>query len=286
MDRWLKDKFPSLTSRQIQEALDSGLVRLAGKKARKGDKLGSEVVPDVGSLEAHLEKLRKGNSTLEVPIVSENEDYLIVDKPAGLPGHPLSLFDVETVTHWCLAQRPEVAQAFPEIQPTLTPHRLDTGTSGLLIVAKTKKAFELWRERFKRKEVTKVYRAWCWGAPSEAHYEVTAAIGHDPTDSRKMTVITSPHREPVMAANSQVRVGIRRADRGLFLAEVTCTTGITHQVRVHLASLGFPLLGDALYDPDFPSRSESAPHHQLRAVRLACGADTFELDSTEFEKRF
>jgi 23S rRNA pseudouridine1911/1915/1917 synthase len=186
------------------------------------------------------------------------------------------------VTHWLLAQYPEVGTEFPEVQPTVTPHRLDTGTSGVLIVSKTQRGYQMWRDRFRRKEVTKTYLAWCWGTPKEEEFFTDMAIAHFPGDSRRMTVASEAHRPPILPAKTRMQVKTRREDLGLFLAEVTCETGVTHQVRVHLASLGFPLVGDALYDPRFSERGISKPHHQLRALRLSWKEGTAQVEAEPF----
>jgi 23S rRNA pseudouridine1911/1915/1917 synthase len=270
MDRWLKGRFPGLSGTQIEEALERGLIRdSAGRPLAKGDRLDPAESPDVGALERHLTSLRAGNPSLKVDIVAKEDDFLIVDKPAGMPGHPLSLFDRDTLTHWAMAQFPEIAREFAAPQPTLVPHRLDTGTSGMIVVALTRVAFERWRESFRTKEVTKRYHAWCWGEPEGSTFEINLAIAHVPGQSGKMTTPASGTRyaPPVLEAQSLIKV-LRRHPRGCFLAEVTCTTGVTHQVRVHLASRGYPLLGDSLYDPAFSHRPYQGAPHLLRAVEL------------------
>lgn len=259
-DALARQAFPGLSRSQVEEAFELGwVVGPQGQRLSKGDKIPSVSAP---LLEEHLLRVQKGNPKLQVAIVLETPDFWIVDKPAGMPGHPVHLKDDATLTHWALAQRPELSREFPEPQPTLTPHRLDTGTSGLQVVAKTRAAYETWRELFAGKEVEKTYEAWCWGEPEENSWIVDEPIGKAKTDKTRWRVGGIEPRP----AYSEVDVAERGG--GKFLARVHCHTGVTHQVRIHLAHSGFPLLGDALYDPHYATRSEKPEWHQLRAVGL------------------
>lgn len=282
VDKWLKQRFPSLSGRQVNEAIESGLVLgETGQRTSKGAYMDSGSLLDCQRLEAQLNKLKEGEMELQVSIIAETADYVLIDKPAGMPSHPLSLFDSNTVTHWALARYPGILKEFTEIQPTIVPHRLDTGTSGLIIVAKHRKAYEEWREKFQRKQVSKKYLAWCWGKPPENVFEIHYSIAHAQGDSTKMvTPATQPrYSPPVQEAESIVRV--LECHGEAFLAEVTCSTGVTHQVRVHLASRGFPLIGDPLYDTGFEKRSFRPAHHLLRAI-VRHAQDVWKADRTEF----
>ncbi|MBY0369089.1 hypothetical protein K2X33_00285, partial [bacterium] len=182
-DHWVRQAFAGLSRSQIEEAFEKGWVRAAGGgRVAKGDKLENAGGLDLKPLENQLAKVREGNPALEVPVVFENDEIWVVDKPAGVPGHPLKLSDDATLTHWAFRRDAKVKEQFPEIQPTLTPHRLDTGTSGLQIVCKTAAAYEEWRRRFTAKEVTKTYQAWCWGVPEKEKWNIQSSIGKAPGD--------------------------------------------------------------------------------------------------------
>ena len=270
-DRWLRDRFPSLTRRHAEEALEAGLARhFTGRKAHKGDRIESL---DARALADHLARLRGGTPGLEIPIVAEGEGWVAVDKPPGLNGHPLSLFDDKTLTHWAFARWPDLRVEFPGIQPTLVPHRLDRETSGLQIVALTTGAFAQWRARFHGGKVTKRYLAWVWGVPRVDCWQATWAVAHDPRDARRMVVVGSHvrHRPPILQAHTEFRVLER--GQGLSLVEGICRTGVTHQVRLHAAESGYPLVGDSLYDCEFEQRFLSTPGHWLRAVALEWGPE-------------
>ncbi len=279
VDKAVKEAFPGLTNRQIDEAISQGLVTdNLGKRVAKGEK--SKDL-NFEKLLGHLNQIQTGNPQLKISILEEHKDWLAIDKPAGIPGHPISLFDFNTVTHWMFAHYPEVKANFSEYQPILTPHRLDTDTSGILIVAKTKESYELWRSHFSQKKMTKKYLAWCWGVPSDSEWECDFRMEHDPKDERKMRVGDGAQSLP---AQSQIKVLLQKEDK--FLCEVTCETGVTHQVRVHLSNQGYPLVGDKLYDSQWDSRQKNLPFHQLRAVELRSENVHIKADATEFKKLF
>jgi len=275
----LKELFPTLSNAQAEEVLNSRLVTKQGRGLKKGADVALEDL-DVGALKTHLEKLSQGNPQLQIPVVKEFQDFWVLDKPAGISSHPLSIHDTDTVTHWAFAKSPSLRSEFPAIQPTITPHRLDTGTSGLLIACKTSKSFDLWRLRFSNKEVKKTYHAVVWGEPKEDEFEISFDIAHSlSSNPHRMVVVgeSTKYRPPIQRAQSTCRVLKRNGD--LSLIEVKCRTGVTHQIRVHLSALGYPLVGDALYDPKLDERRIKLPSHQLRAVTLEWDGEKIETRS-------
>jgi 23S rRNA pseudouridine1911/1915/1917 synthase len=288
IDSWLRERYPRLTRRHIEEALSAGLVtRRGGGRLARGDLLDSGSPPDCARLDAHLDGLRSGNVTLHVPVLAESADTLAVDKPPGVPCQPISLLERETVSHWAFARYPEIRAWATDCQPTVTPHRLDIDTSGVLLVARTRAAFDTWRRRFGDGRVTKRYLAWCWGRGPERELLIDAGIAHDPRDPRKMVAMRGtqrPHRGRVCRAETMVH--IRRQLRDRFLAEITMRTGVTHQVRVHLAWHGTPLLGDRLYDDCYDIRKGNPERTQLRCIALCSGEFAVTAPSDEFEGRY
>ncbi|MCB0405853.1 MAG: RluA family pseudouridine synthase [Bdellovibrionales bacterium] len=267
-EEWVQAHFPQLSRRQAREALAGELVRKSGTALRKGDRVAPNATLDTKGLETHLIRLGQGNAEVVLDVLYESTDFAVVDKPAGTHGHPLSLWDDATVTHWALHRYPELREALRDkAQPCLTPHRLDIGTTGALIVCRTKANYELWRGRFSRHEVTKQYLAWCWGSPKKLKFEINLGIGHDPSVPSRMLPDTEPKlRPPILPASTSVSVLETR--EGFFLCRATTRTGVTHQVRVHLSALGFPLLGDALYDATFAKRPLKPLWPQLRASEI------------------
>lgn len=286
VDKLIKERYPHLSHTQIEEALEKGWV--TGPNAatlKKGQKVEDDIVLDFAALEKQLEIIKKGNSSLSVTVISDEKDYWIVDKPAGIASHPLRLSDLDTLTQWAFARDKNIAEKFESYQPTIVPHRLDRDTSGVMIVTKNAEAYEKWRERFQKGQMKKTYLAWCWGNPTRKEWESNGSIAHHPSDPKKMVCVLSGERfrEPVLTASSQIEV-VKKA-WGAFLARVTCFTGVTHQVRVHLGHAGFPLVGDALYDASFHQRDSKPDRHLLRAVELCWQPEdrTFKVDSAQFE---
>lgn len=285
ISKWLQSKYPLMTGRQRDEVIETKLVTYSsGMRASKGDKINAGEELDCQKLEEHLALLKSGAPIEGVKIVFEGNDYVVIDKPAGVASQPISLFDTNTITHWARWKFPQVNQSFSEPQPTLTPHRLDIGTSGLLIVALNKPQFLWWREQFRHKLVSKEYLAWCWGAPARDNYEVDLPIAHMPADPRKMIPVKEgiKYRPPIFKAHSKVTVQKRDPVKGIFLARVECQTGVTHQVRVHLAALGYPLVGDSLYDPHYSTRSLQREFHALRAYLISSGEWTLNIPTEDF----
>lgn len=281
-DKWLRERFPGLSGPQVEEALAAGWVLgLQRRRVRKGDRVDSL---EVEALEKHLVGLRKGPIDWDVPVVHQGSDWVIVDKPAGLDGHPLKLSDRRTLTHWAFAKWPKTREEFPGVQPTLVPHRLDRGTSGLQIVALTARAYGEWRARFQGHRIGKSYLAWVWGSPTWDTLRATWPLAHHPSNRGRMVWVGSGvrHRPPVLEAETRLRVVDRKGDRALL--EAFCRSGVTHQVRAHAAAAGLPLLGDALYDEEFGIRPEVGEWPCLRAVRLEGPDGSWDAPDNGFSK--
>lgn len=281
VDKLLQKLFPELSSRHIEEAIEVGWITVEGKKIRKGDRFKGNQLQCL-PLQEHVQKLRKGNPNLKIPIIWEGKGEWIVDKPSGMPSHPLSLFEIETPTQWAFAQKPEMWREFPSVQPTVTPHRLDNGTSGLLVVCKTYESFLHWRTRFQSKTVQKKYLAWCFGKAPSKSLKINFPIAHSSQDPKLMVAVQNLEkvRPPIQEAETHGR--LVREMQGMSLWEISCTTGITHQVRVHMASQGLPLVGDSLYDPEHSRRPIRPKYHQLRAIELSWEGTTVVVPTDSF----
>lgn len=270
VDHWLRQRYPQLSRRHVEEALSQRFVTTpGGGSLARGGSVDLQAPPLCARLEGHLATLLSGNPALSVPIILELPDLVVVDKPAGMPSHPLSLLERDTITHWAMARYPEICRWATQCQPTITPHRLDTGTSGALLVARTGAGYEQWRRRFTQKHVEKTYLAWCWGKGPAAPAVCKFDIAHAPGDRRRMVALPAGRtREPERIFSAETRIRTREQFAGYFLAELAMHTGVTHQIRVHMAAMGYPLLGDALYDPQINHRGIEFPNALLRCVRI------------------
>ncbi|MBI1859451.1 MAG: RluA family pseudouridine synthase [Deltaproteobacteria bacterium] len=276
VDKLLQGRYPTLTSRQIEEALTHHLITGdRGQWLKKGSRVEPDFTLDTQRLDHHMANLHS-QADVPITIVAEEPNWFVIDKPAGIHSHPISLFDRNTVSNWFLKNYPQIRNEFSQVQPAISPHRLDRDTSGLLIVAKAQAGYNHWRALFSEKKVTKNYLAWCWGSPSQDLFTVDAPIGHTPGQRGRMTL-----SEEGTPAVSQVTVVQKESDH--FLCEVEIRTGVTHQIRVHLSSQGFPILGDSLYDKNFVRRRSQPTHQLLRAYSLRANAHNYSLPR-EFPK--
>ena len=176
---------------------------------------------------------------LPLRIVFEDPDLVVLDKPAGMVVHPAAGHDRGTVVNALLHHVKDLSGIGGERRPGIV-HRLDRGTSGLMVVAKNDRAHQELSRQFKDREVEKEYIALVWGVV-HAGRRIDAAIGRDPGDRQKMSTRARRARSAV------TRVTFARHLKGVSLLKVAIATGRTHQIRVHLSAIGHPIVGDAVY---------------------------------------
>jgi 23S rRNA pseudouridine1911/1915/1917 synthase len=245
---------PALSRRVAHRLIDAGLVRVNGRVVPKGTRLvaGDRVaVPPM-----HLEP----EPDLPVPVVHVDERLIVIDKPGGMPAHALDPRQRGTVAAFLAGRFPETAGLGGPLTSGLV-HRLDTGTSGLLLAARTTEAYAALRAAFRAGDVGKRYLALVAGVPP-ARAAIDRALAHDPHDRRRMIGA----RPGLRTWAARTEVATLRAASGRALVEVTLHTGVTHQARVHLALLGCPVLGDALYGG--PEAGLPPGRHALHATTL------------------
>jgi len=267
LDAFVRRVLPHLSRREVGKAIDEKLFLLNGRRGRSGDRLtGGGTVTFVGP-EEWLSEGPMPNSQLQVPIVYEDSHLLIVDKPAGLDTQAFSGRDTHTLANFLAARRSEILKIGKSPWEPGMVHRLDRETSGLVLIAKTQSAFESLRRQFRRRTIKKTYWALVWGITEEER-TITYPLVHNSRDKQRMRV----HVESTTATKPRcwkARTRFRKlsATKKLSLIEIDMETGVTHQIRVHLAAIGHPIVGDTLYGTDHPE-TFGLRRHFLHAAAL------------------
>jgi len=258
LDRWLAGRLPELSRARIQTLIADGEVRVDGQtsrasfRLRAGMKVAVSIPPPVPA--------EPEPEDIPLSVVFESPHLLVVDKPAGLVVHPGAGRRSGTLVNALLRHVPDLSGVGGVARPGIV-HRLDRGTSGLLVVAKDDETHRGLSRQFAGRTVEKEYLALVLGVPRRHSGEIEAPIGRDPVHRKRMTVRTSRGR----AARSSYEV-VEALD-GAALARVHIHTGRTHQVRVHLASIGHPVAGDPTYGGTRePSCRRAASRQALRGL--------------------
>ncbi len=258
LDRWLAGRLPELSRARLQALITAGHVQLDDRSTKASHRLksGQTVTVSVPPAEAAL----PGPEDIPLRLVYEDQDLLVVDKPAGLVVHPGAGRRGGTLVNALLHQVKDLSGVGGVLRPGIV-HRLDKGTSGLMVVAKSDHAHRALAAQFAGRTVEKEYLALVHGIPVRPEGVISAAIGRDPVHRRKMSVRAPRGRD----ARSDYRV--MEALDGAALLRVRIHSGRTHQIRVHLAALGHPVAGDATYGGTrTPSSRRPASRDALNAL--------------------
>ncbi len=271
IDRFVKDRFPELSRREIvrliqeQDVLCNGRPVKKGAILREGDRVdlripgpssGAGVVPE---------------PDLPLKILREDAALVAVDKAAGLPTHPLHAGEKGTLANGLLARYPEMeGVGFSPREPGIL-HRLDRDTSGVLLAARTDAAFERLRDEFEQGRVVKVYFAVVHGRP-EPEGVVDRPVASRGRRANRVRVIREDSGGRGLRGTSPAETHFRvvRTYKGYSFVRLRMKTGARHQLRAHMAYLGHPVVGDSIYGPDLKA-SDKARHpgrHLLHAAEL------------------
>jgi 23S rRNA pseudouridine1911/1915/1917 synthase len=258
------ESFTGFSRREAKELFDAGRVRVDGRRVKKGDRVRRGQVLEV---EAPASPIAP-DAEQPLLVLFESADFVIVDKPAGLPTAPLSRSDGRSLAAALLSRYPEMAGVgFREREPGLV-HRLDTETSGVVLAARHPGAFEAARAAFDSHGFEKRYLAITErGLPEQG--VVDTWLGPDAADPRRVRVWSEMPDGYAKRCESRyrvVQVGARFA-----LVELAVERAFRHQIRAHLAHLGFPIAGDAVYGG--PTAPELGRRHALHGSYIAWAGD-------------
>lgn len=250
LDHFLHCRYPSISINQWRRALRNHEVKVDGRRALKGTSLAvgqKVVIPEVLLNRLQPEK-PETEAEPELEILYQDDELLALNKPAGCHTHPLAAAETGTLANHLIAVFPELAGVgdFGPLQPGLL-HRLDFATSGVVLVARSDSAWKRLREQFSRHLVVKEYMAQVQGL-IESEIVIDKALTHDAGDRRRMVVTPpAPLCRGSYPARTEISPVLYTASHDSTLARLVMVSGVMHQLRVHLADSGHPLLGDSLY---------------------------------------
>jgi len=243
LDRLLADALPGHSRSRLKALIEAGHVRAApdgeviadpSYRVKQGQ-IFDIFVPDPSPATPAAQ-------AMALNIVHEDAELIVIDKPAGLVVHPAPGNPDRTLVNALIAHCGDGLAGIGGVRRPGIVHRLDKDTSGLLVAAKTEAAHASLSAQFARRTIERAYLALVWGVPSPREGEIKGNIGRSPRDRKKMAV----RREGGKKALTRYRV--RRAfGTAASLVECRLATGRTHQIRVHMAYKGHPVIGDALY---------------------------------------
>jgi 23S rRNA pseudouridine1911/1915/1917 synthase len=265
LDRMLAARLPELSRSRLQALIEDARVSLGGETIRDGNhrvKPGETYAVDVppplpGEPQAQA---------IPLSVVYEDDDLIVVDKPAGLVVHPAAGNPDGTLVNALLAHCGASLQGIGgETRPGIV-HRIDKDTSGLLVAAKNERAMRSLAKQFAAHTIEREYNAVVWGAPRGGEGVIEGNLGRNPFDRKRMTVLRQAGKPALTRYRVMERYG---AEDRPFASLVSCRleTGRTHQIRVHLGHLGHPLIGDSTY-----GRSRQAPRAKTPAEETAFAA--------------
>jgi 23S rRNA pseudouridine1911/1915/1917 synthase len=259
LDKVLSQRVPQFSRSRIQQWIDGGFVTIDGQPARaKTVVLGDERVRI--QPQAAPEEHAYAPESMDLAVVHEDESIIVIDKPAGLVVHPAAGNWSGTLLNGLLHRYPGIGT----VPRAGIVHRLDKETSGLMVVARTLEAQTDLVRQLQARSVSREYLALVWGLP-QISGRIDAAIARHPRDRIKMAVSESLLAKPAVTHYERLATG-KLDGRAVSLVRCRLETGRTHQIRVHLQSLGFALVGDQLYGK--PHLAPVFPRQALHAYRL------------------
>ena len=269
LDKYVAEKFPDLSRTQAQRLVDNGYVTVNDRVAKAGVKLDAGDRVSITLPSPPPSPLLP--EAMPLNIIYEDSDLLVIDKPAGLAVHPAPGHPSHTLVNALLSHLPDLPQTGDSQRPGIV-HRLDKDASGVMVVAKNSTAQLDLISQFKTHSVVKVYVVLVKGRLTADDGVIEAPIGRDPRNRKRMAVVAEGK-----GREARTHYHVVKHLENYTLLEVRPETGRTHQIRVHLSAIGYPVAGDKVYGV----KSAQLPRLFLHACRLG-----FKLPSTGEYREF
>ncbi|MFN3743029.1 MAG: RluA family pseudouridine synthase [Anaerolineales bacterium] len=259
LDRFLSQQLTEFSRTRLQGLIEDGFVRVNGLVVTKngykltpGDRLEIRIPPPAPSSLVP--------EAIPLEVIFEDADVVVINKPAGIVVHPAAGHERGTLVHALLNYLPELEGIGGEERPGIV-HRLDKETSGLMIVARNERAHRYLQDQFRLRRVEKTYLALVDGHPPTPSGRIEAPIGRDPAHRKRMAILP-----PGKGREAISEYGVLETFASHAFVEIHPLTGRTHQIRLHMAFLGCPIVGDTLYGRKKPTLP--IERHFLHASRL------------------
>jgi len=258
LDRYVCDRLAELSRSRIQRLIGDGYIKVNGHPAKAGLRLSAGdrlniIIPPTPPSQLIAEAIPLG-------IIYEDDDLLVVDKPPGLTAHPAPGHPDHTLVNAIISRFPHLSDFGDSLRPGIV-HRLDRDTSGVMVVAKNSLAQTKLVEQFRARSVVKAYLVLVKGRLTPESGIIEAPIGRDPRNRKRMAVVAGGRE-----ARTEYRVIRYIGDYTLL--EVKPETGRTHQIRVHFAAIGYPVVGDKVYGVKSPFLSRQFIHASRLGFKL------------------
>jgi len=271
LDTFIARRCPELSRSHARRLIDEGLVSVNGRQAKPSERVRAGL--SVSVIVPPPETVTLVPEAIPLTIIYQDGDIIVLDKPAGLTVHPAPGHPSGTLVNALLAACPDLRGIAGTLRPGIV-HRLDKDTSGLMVVAKNDRAQRALQRQLKDRDVRKTYLALVRGVPAPREGTIAAPIGRHPKNRKKMAVVADGRE-----ATTRYRVREEIAGGQYSLLEVEPVTGRTHQIRVHLAAVGHPVVGDATYGRPSAAVGRQFLHAHKLAFAMPLGGRTVEFES-------
>ncbi|UCG54080.1 MAG: RluA family pseudouridine synthase, partial [Dehalococcoidia bacterium] len=242
LDKFIGEKYLELSRTYAKKLIEEGHITVNGKSAKASLKLRSGDLLSIRIPSPETSQLTADDIPLK--IIYEDSDLLVVDKPSGLTVHPAPGNPRHTLVNAILARFPNLPNGGDVLRPGIV-HRLDKDTSGLILVAKNRQALNNLSNQFKKRSVTKTYLVLVKGQLSPRRGFIEAPIGRNPHNPKRMAVVEN-------GRDARTEYSVLTYVSDCSLLEIKLETGRTHQIRVHLSAIGYPVVGDITYGVKSP----------------------------------